>query len=125
MSPAGESGVRCRGFLRSRRKFRVTCIGFVFCLSAVIASPAQTLTTLASFDGADGANPLYGSLVQGTNGNSYGTTQMGGANGAGAVFTISPTGTLSTLYSFCAQPNCTDGADVFAGLVSKSLRQAH
>jgi uncharacterized repeat protein (TIGR03803 family) len=37
--------------------------------------------------------------------------------GCGTVFQITPAGTLTTLYSFCSQPNCTDGAAPFAGLI--------
>jgi uncharacterized repeat protein (TIGR03803 family) len=64
-------------------------------------SAAQTLTTLHSFDGADGANP-EGALVQAANGDLYGTTYEGGANNSGAISKISPSGTLTTLYSFCS-----------------------
>jgi uncharacterized repeat protein (TIGR03803 family) len=67
--------------------------------------PAQTLKTLHSFGGTDGGYPSTG-LVQGTNGNLYGTTTFGGANGYGMVFKITPSGTLTTLYSF----DLTDGA---------------
>jgi uncharacterized repeat protein (TIGR03803 family) len=58
-------------------------------------------------------------LVQGTGGNFYGTTQHGGANGEGTVFRITPSGTLTTLYSFCSQggANCTDGSSPYVGLV--------
>jgi uncharacterized repeat protein (TIGR03803 family) len=57
-------------------------------------------------------------LVQGTGGNFYGTTISGGANGpAGTVFKITPSGTLTTLYSFCSQSGCTDGNQPYAGLV--------
>jgi hypothetical protein len=53
---------------------------------AAIASPAQTLKTLFSFDGANGAQP-QASLVQGTDGNFYGTTTYGGgSNDGGTVF---------------------------------------
>jgi len=55
--------------------------------------------------------------VQATNGNFYGTTEIGGADGYGTVFKITPKGALTTLYSFCAQLNCTDGATPYAGLV--------
>jgi uncharacterized repeat protein (TIGR03803 family) len=65
-------------------------------------TPSGTLTTLHSFDDTDGTEP-HG-LIQATNGNFYGTTAFGGANGEGTVFEITPSGTLTTLHSF-------DGAD--------------
>ena len=93
------------------------CAGLLLCAATAIASPAQTFTTLVSFDEPNGRQPRY-SVVQGTDGNLYGTTQNGGAYDYGTVFKMTPTGTLTTLYSFCPQvPNCTDGADPFAGLV--------
>jgi uncharacterized repeat protein (TIGR03803 family) len=46
-----------------------------------------TLTTLHSFDGTDGSEPLAG-LVQGANGNLHGTTYVGGSKGDGVVFKI-------------------------------------
>src|ERR1017187_5954344 len=90
-------------------------------------TPSGKLTTLYSFCSqsgcTDGENPYYGALVQATNGDLYGTTWQGGAsggawgNGAGTVFKISPSGKLTTLYSFCSQSGCTDGENPFAGLV--------
>jgi uncharacterized repeat protein (TIGR03803 family) len=88
---------------------------FVLCAATAIVLPAQTFTTLHSFDVTDGVNP--GGLVQATNGDLYGTTVGGGAYGNGTVFRITPSGTLTTLYSFCAQSGCTDGANPVAGLV--------
>jgi uncharacterized repeat protein (TIGR03803 family) len=85
-------------------------------LSLVLSMPAQTFTTLHSFDGPDGGHPRSG-LVQATNGNLYGTTADGGPNSAGTVFKITPSGTLTTLYSFCSQSGCSDGANASAGLV--------
>ena len=73
-----------------------------------------TLTTVHTFDGTDGAYP-NGGLAQGANGKLYGTTSAGGPNtacvngGCGTVFTITPSGMLTTLYNFCSQSNCTDG----------------
>ena len=84
--------------------------------ATAVALPAQTLTTLVNFDGANGSNS-YASVVQGGDGNLYGTTFYGGANGRGTAFKLSPTGTVTTLYSFCAQNNCTDGSSPSAGLV--------
>ena len=72
------------------------------------------LTSLHSFTGGnDGKNPEAG-LVQGTNDNFYGTTENGGTDGYGAVFKISATGALTTLYSFTYG---NDGAYPEAGLV--------
>jgi uncharacterized repeat protein (TIGR03803 family) len=91
-----------------------------------------TLTTLHSFCSetkcADGAQPLAG-LIQGTDGNFYGTIWAGGTGrscfppasnvgsvvpaqsvtGCGTVFKINPGGELTTLYDFCAQGDCADG----------------
>jgi hypothetical protein len=36
------------------------------------------------------------------------------------VFEITPTGKLTTLYQFCSQTNCTDGAYPIAGLLQAS-----
>lgn len=83
-------------------------------------TPAGTLTTLYSFcsqaDCSDGEYPV-GPLVQATNGNFYGTTESGGANASGTVFEVTPAGKLTTLYSFCSQPDCADGALSTGGLV--------
>ncbi len=57
--------------------------------------------------------------MQGTDGNFYGTTHSGGggAYAFGTVFRITPTGSLTTLHSFCSQPNCADGALLRRALV--------
>ncbi len=89
-------------------------------ISAATALPAsaQTFNSLASFDGTNGYSPI-GQLVQGTDGNLYGVANYGGAISSygGTVFTITPNGTLQTLYSFCTKPNCIDGAEPSAALV--------
>jgi uncharacterized repeat protein (TIGR03803 family) len=79
-------------------------------------APTVTFTTLHNFDGTDGELP-YAGLVQGTDGNFYGTTDQGGANGGGTVFKINPGGMLTTIYSFCSQSNCTDGGGPDAALI--------
>jgi uncharacterized repeat protein (TIGR03803 family) len=75
---------------------------------------AGELTTLYSFCAqplcADGTSPTS-ALIQATDGNLYGTTPSGGANGYGTVFKITPAGEFTTLYSFCAQTDCIDGSD--------------
>ena len=56
--------------------------------------------------------------MRGTDGNFYGTTQSGGANSNGTVFTITPTGGFTLLYQFAGgQPGATDGSNPFSGLV--------
>ena len=62
-------------------------------------TPDGTLTTLHLFDSTDGGWPVSG-VIQGTDRNFYGTTVLGGANGAGTLFKITPGGTLLTLCSF-------------------------
>jgi len=84
----------------------------VFCAATAISLRAQTFTTLVTL----GGSASYGSLVLGADGNFYGTTSSGGANGGGTVFKITTEGVLTTLYSFCAQTNCTDGSGPLAGL---------
>jgi uncharacterized repeat protein (TIGR03803 family) len=95
------------------------CGIFLLWATTAVALPAQTtvaptvtFTTLHSFDGTDGATP-DAVLVQGANGNFYGTTINGGATSNGTVFKITASGTLTTLHSF----DGTDGAYPFAGLV--------
>jgi uncharacterized repeat protein (TIGR03803 family) len=84
-------------------------------------TPTGTLTTLYSFCVVnypfcgDGSNPI--GPVLGRDGNFYGTTASGGANGEGSVFKITSSGTLTTIYSFCASVACTDGADARNGII--------
>ncbi len=67
-------------------------------------TPTGTFTTLYSFCAEsicnDGSVPS--GIVQGTDGNFYGTTALGGANNLGTFFEISPAGNLATLHSFAA-----------------------
>src|SRR5271166_4880625 len=94
----------------------MSCVVLAFCATAVHL-PAQILTTLYSLDGADGATP-YAAVVLATDGNLYGTTLQGGASGncsggCGTVFKTTPSGTLTTVYSFSGP----DGSNPYAGLI--------
>jgi uncharacterized repeat protein (TIGR03803 family) len=84
------------------------------CLAIVAVAPGQSraanLTTLVSFDGTNGEDPIAG-LIADANGNLFGTTEGGGAYGLGTVFEIAKTATgyantPTTLVSF----NGTNGA---------------
>ncbi|HTQ31542.1 MAG TPA: choice-of-anchor tandem repeat GloVer-containing protein [Opitutaceae bacterium] len=66
----------------------------------------SVMSGLVSFSGANGAFPAA-NLVQGSDGNFYGTTYYGGSTfvsannpGDGTVFKVTPAGTLTTLVSF-------------------------
>jgi uncharacterized repeat protein (TIGR03803 family) len=149
--------------------WKTICSELLLCAATAIASQAQVFTNLVKFDGYNGGRPLD-TVVQGRDGNFYGTTSSGGKNGLGTVFKvtgggrlttlysftgsaadgsnpwtglvlgddgnfygttaggteasyfgtvfkITPRGRLTTLYTFCAQPNCTDGSHPSAGLV--------
>lgn len=101
---------------RFRTGLKIAAVVLVSWVANVVQVSAQRVTTIASFDGTDGANPDYMSLVQGLDGNFYGTTAFGG-NGNGTVFKVTPDGTLTTLYSFCAVMGCPDGSFPGPGLV--------
>ncbi len=83
----------------------------LFCATMVISAHAQTFTKLADLNGTTGKEPLS-ALTQGFDGNLYGTTTAAGAFSRGTFFQITPSGTVTTLYSFCLNSvsSCPDGA---------------
>ena len=87
---------------------RAAYLTLVFCFASAFPSHAQTFTTLASFNSTNGSAPGQ-VLIQGLDGDFYGTAEYGGANGGGTIFKITATGKLTTIYSFCSQLNCADG----------------
>ena len=70
------------------------------------------LTALHSFNWLDGAYPT-GGLLQGTDGNLYGTTSQGGVGGGGTVSQITTNGQFTTLVWF----NGPNGAGPQASLI--------
>src|SRR5579871_6839543 len=101
-----------------RHSLAILCATFVLLAATAVASSAQTLTTLHNFAGQpnDGSIP-YTKLVQGADGNFYGTTNHGGANNDGTIFKMTPGGTVTILHSFTAQG---DGTQPGAGLIQAS-----
>jgi uncharacterized repeat protein (TIGR03803 family) len=80
-------------------------------------TPSGVVSNLYSFgDAEDGGFPSA-SLVEDINGDFYGTTIDAGASGDGTIFRITPSGALTTVYNFCSEPNCTDGAYTEAALI--------
>jgi uncharacterized repeat protein (TIGR03803 family) len=97
--------------------------GKVFEIAKTAGGYASAPAILASFcalaNCADGKNPFAG-LIADADGNLFGTTTNGGANGGDTVFeTVKTAGgyasTPITLVNFCALANCADGSGPFAG----------
>jgi uncharacterized repeat protein (TIGR03803 family) len=78
-------------------------------------TPGGVESVLWSFGVAagDGGNP-YAGLIQGADGNFYGTTYEAGANLDGTIFKITPAGLETVLYSFAGG---SDGRRPFGALV--------
>ncbi len=64
--------------------------GAVFKIEKTASGYATSPTTLVSFNGGNGANPI-GGLILDAEGNLFGTTAAGGAHGVGTVFEIAKT----------------------------------
>jgi len=76
--------------------------------------PNGAVTPLYSFTGGNDGDSPYGALVQGSDGDFYGTTAFGGSNSLGVIFKMSPGGMITSLYSFTGT---NDGAYPYAGLI--------
>jgi uncharacterized repeat protein (TIGR03803 family) len=81
-------------------------------------TPRGTFTVLynfcSKFGCSDGAGP-FGGVVEGSDGNFYGTTSEGGLNASGTlggtIYSVTSQGVITMLYNFCSQPNCADGSN--------------
>jgi len=79
------------------------CYNLNGCGTIFKVTPSGVFTTLYTFCKAggaclDGATPIA-ELVEGSDGNLYGTTAAGGPLGSGTIYRITPKGALTTLYS--------------------------
>jgi len=99
------------------RVFRQATFGVLLLLFALCAGAlnAQTYADLYEFTGKPGGCcPQHPSVMaQGRDGNLYGITSAGGANNIGSIFKITPTGTLTQLFSF----DTVHGSTPVGGLV--------
>jgi|HubBroStandDraft_6_1064221.scaffolds.fasta_scaffold213792_1 uncharacterized repeat protein (TIGR03803 family) len=100
--------------LRTARAALALVVVLVLAIGTTQSVQAQTFKVLYNFTGsADGESP-YGSLARDTAGNLYGTTEAGGASGAGTVFKVDKSGTHTVLYSFTGG---SDGANPYVGVI--------
>jgi uncharacterized repeat protein (TIGR03803 family) len=76
------------------------------------ANSQTGLTTIYSFCAKlgcqDGDDP-YQPLTLGSDGNLYGTTQVGGLHKYGTAYVVTLAGKFNTIHHFCAEANCPDG----------------
>jgi uncharacterized repeat protein (TIGR03803 family) len=77
-------------------------------------TPAGALTVLHSFNFATDGGASVAALVQGTDGNLYGTTNAGGPSGGGTVYSQTLAGTFTVLHAFNF---ATDGGSSMAALM--------
>jgi uncharacterized repeat protein (TIGR03803 family) len=124
LHPYGLKILRNREDLPMRSMLATLSTTFAIAIATLAPgqSRAASLATLVTFNRPDGIAP-FADLMADANGNLFGTTQYGGANGNGTVFEIAKTagGYASTprfLYSFCAQTGCADGARPRARLLA-------
>lgn len=93
---------------------------FILCAGALAGAQSApvtpTVSTVYNFAGGTtgSANPWYVTLVQGTDGQLYGTTYNGGSASAGTAFKVSTSGTYTLLHSFANTK--TDGGYPSGGL---------
>jgi uncharacterized repeat protein (TIGR03803 family) len=77
-------------------------------------SSDDALTTIHTFNGGDG---IFGGMVQATDGNFYASSVY---DGNGSIFKITPSGVVTTIYSFCSVfvgGKCLDGIQPYGALI--------
>lgn len=103
------------GINRSGAVFTITTTGVfktLHSLSKIAPCPSSNPDAPCPFKNVDGAHPDSG-LIQGKDGNLYGSAESGGVNGSGTVFKITTVGVFKKLYSFSASldPEIWQNAD--------------
>lgn len=110
---ASNSKPRLHSITRSRSGLQCLRL-LLLLLAATMASPAQVLKTLATFNGTNGGNPQLMTLAQGLDGNLYGTAAYGGTKQNGVIFKFSG-GVLSVMHNFTGA--APEGKYPIAGLL--------
>lgn len=99
--------------------FYGTTMGDPFNLPAAFRmTPGGQLTTLTTFTQVVGDGP-YSGLLQATDGNFYGSFYgaSGFASRPGLIFKMTPAGSVTAMYVFCALANCADGTSPEQALI--------
>jgi uncharacterized repeat protein (TIGR03803 family) len=98
--------------------YGVTAYGGAYGHGVVFALNASGIeSVLYSFGAGSDAQDPYGSLLQASDGNFYGTSVHGGSFGAGTVFRVSAQGSETVLHSF---GGTGDGQTPFGSLIEAS-----
>src|SRR5215831_6737507 len=82
--------------------FGAACAALGLASTTLVSARALEPETLFNFE--FGLGTVTGTLVQGPDGNFYGTTARGGSSGNGTVFRVTPAGALTVLASDQANP---------------------
>ncbi len=100
-------GERFTGLILDTSRMFALVVAILLFIGSEAPVSGQTFTNLANFNLNNGSYPTR--LIQGSDGNFYGTTYYGGSStacntqyntGCGTVFRMTPTGVLTTLVNF-------------------------
>lgn len=87
---------------------KTVCAVCLLCALSAAPAIAQGFETLVDFNLSNGASPAFAALVQGVDGDFYGTT-ANASSGPGTVFKVTPLGVVTTLYSFAPSSGASTG----------------
>jgi len=93
-----------------------SCGNGYYCGAVFKLTPKGIVTTVYNFDGTNGKFP-WAPVIQGSDGNFYGTAYQGGSFGAGVVYKLTPQGAITVLHNFPDPNYPNDGSTPFAALV--------
>lgn len=102
-----------------RKIFPLLSTAFFAASLALVDARAQTLTTIARFNGANGELP-YAGLSKGPDGNFYGVTHGGGPTGWGVIYRVTPGGLINVITNFSVQSDFLPEFGPTSGLLAAS-----
>ena len=98
----------------------ITLVGLLSITRITRGQTSSSYTEIHAFIQGAGNPNNPTNVIEGSDGNLYGTTAQGGAYGEGMVYKVDTAGTLTTLHSFGAGDG--DGRSPFAGVIEGSDR---